>query len=396
MIYGIVASQSVKRSIVAVLNAIIESDGPVLTFGDVTFELAPANTAEIIEMVFGGLAEGNRIPPDEGFYTLNPNMQMHGKFSRALDIGANEYVVLEYSQSLGGDGENWVDIGTGYEAVEGAPGEFLMGDSRYASRGISYQLWESYTTYYRASMYAQDGTLLEATDPVAFIFYADEAKSPGFNVVRGYIDDVFSAMQMADGAELYGFHDWNNHSIFWNQDPSIGPNPMVYDAALQRVRPTATAGISASTTAFSSGPNWGEILVRAKLYCPPSTPGLGAGSGIVFKNNAGTEIFRWVWEGNKMKTITPVQTDEYTVPGGTLSLNVEMRLVQGSFAVNNWVVADNYEVIWEGNSPSINPAVDLTTSILITVFGPQGAAVDSWEHVKFRASILGFDPGQDN
>lgn len=397
MIFGIVASRSVRRSVVSVLDAVIENDGPIVTFGNYTFEPVGAapSEAELIEMIFGGFEEGQRITPGDGWYTLNLNTQFHGKFSRAPDIGANEQVKLEYSPNLGGDGEQWHDTGYDYQALEGNTKEFLIRDLRYEDVGISYHLRSSRSWYYRVSLVTQAGDVIEISEPVQFIFYADELHTPS-DTVRSYWDSLFSSAELAltDGNELSGYSEGR----FWNDNTELGPNRFIYDATLQRVKPSALAGVSASRVGIDTEADWNTMFVRAKIFCPASTPGLGAGGGMVFTDNGSpqVELFRWVWQGNKLRTITPSQTDEYTVPGGTLSLVVEMRMVQGSFGIVNVIVDDNYDTVWEGNNPSIPLAIDLTAPFNITLIGTPGAAVDSWEYVKTRATVNYFDPGQAN
>lgn len=394
MIFGIVASKSVRRSVVSVSDAVLETDGPIITFGNYTFEavvVAP-NEAELIEMVFGGFDEGTHIPAGYGGYSLNLNTQFHGKFSRAPDIGANEKVVLEYSPNLGGDGEQWHDTGYDYLAFEGNTKEFLIRDLRYETLPISYHLSSARSWYYRVALVTQAGDTIEVSPPVEFIFYADELHTPEATV-RGYWDSIFSEMELNDGVELAGFSD----DRFWNDNPQLGPQRFVYDATLQRVRPNALSG-SASRVGIDPSADWASTFVRAKIFCSPSTPGVGSGGAMVFTSNADpqVELFRWVWDGNKLKTITPFQTDEYTVPPGTLSLIVEMQMVHGSFAVVNQIVDDNYNVVWSGNAPSILTAIDLRSTFNVTLLGTSGPTVDTWEYVKSRSTINYFDPGQAN
>lgn len=394
MIYGIVASKPIHRSVLSVEDAIIQSNdvGPVVTFGAVTFEQVVIPPAMIVELVFGGLAEGHRTTPGEGWYTLNPNMQVHVDFGRSP--GAGEEVILEWSPQIGGDGENWVEITGAIEAVAGQPNHYLIGDNRYETNGISYHLPEARRVYYRALIINRSAeTTLAQTPPEYFTYFADEAKTPD-TPVRMYWDSFFAQQSFTNGQELNGFVD----DRFWRENTQFGANRMVYDSTLQRIKPNPIGGVSANLVGIDGGADWNQLVVRARIYCPVATPGLGAGSGIVFtdNNDPQVEIFRWAWVGNKLRTITPMQTDEYTVPAGTTHLNVEMRMVKGSFGVTNAIMDDNGQTVWDGNGPSLSPAIDLGNITNISLFGTHGTNVDTWEYVVARETVNYFDVGQTN
>ena len=402
MIFGIVDSRPVRRSIISVLNAVIESDTPALptlSFGALSFEEftevvePPGPTAQIVDIWHGdSYPNGSNQPPGAARYSLGQTMRVRAQFSRAIDLGANEYVVLQNTDYSPDPSTEWTTVTSGFELIEGDPLRFFVSDSRVGTNGVSYQLWENKITYYRVKLMSELGDELEVSEPAEFTFYSNAAGDPGR--IRFYFDDLLGDERPFGPGGTLTDRDTDN-GYLWEADAVRGPNSYVYNATLGRLVPTATGTeVSANKLRIDAEIALNVMVVRAKLYCDPSTPGLGSGAALVILNNSGAEVCRWDWVGSSVRTITDFQTDTYTVPAGTTSIEMEIQMGTGSFGITNTIFDDNHVAIWNGNGPSINNAIDMTGLTTIVLVGANGPTVDSWDSLKLRGTTSYFDAGQ--